>query len=166
MTTPLDPETVDIEFSVRGRLTVPSGTRAVLAHQGHVCKLLLPDGTLLSVWAAFEAGESDGNLSDEELSALGCHYDYDVVELLPERELPELSLDEAAAQATEPTSPAPYRVVTFNEMYSVSVFDPAGVAALEAHLATLPAPGERLLQLVTNERGVVLGAVLARVGST
>jgi len=98
--TPSNPETLDIEFTVCGRLTVPAGTRAVLAHQGHVCKLLLPDGTLLSVWAAFEAGESDETLTYGALSALGCHYDYDAVELTPERGLPELSLDAAMALGT------------------------------------------------------------------
>lgn len=156
------PEPVIIDFTVRGHLTVPAGTRAVLAQQGHACKLLLPDGTLLSVWAAFEAGESERDLGYADLTALGCHYDYDEVCLEPQTELTTISLDQAAEEAASVA--APYRVVTFDEVYSVNPFDPAGARALEARLAELPHPGERLLQLVTNERGFVLGAVLTRAG--
>ncbi|MBZ9715829.1 hypothetical protein, partial [Deinococcus multiflagellatus] len=63
---------------------MPPGTRAVRAPTGAVTKLQLPDGTVLSVWAAFEAGESERNLTYEELEALGCHYDYEAVELSPQ----------------------------------------------------------------------------------
>ena len=170
MTTPTEPETINLLFTVRGHISVPLGTRAVLAHQGHICKLLLPNGPILGVWGAFEAGESERNLTYDEMGKLGCSYDYDSVEFTPQHQMKEVSLEAAAELAVDIDVPAleavtlaPYRVVTFDEVYGVSPMNPDGLATLNQRLATLCGPDEQLLHLVTNERGYVLGAVLRRV---
>jgi len=87
--------TTQVKFTVSGTLFVPEGTVSVVGAHGP-CKLKLPDGTVLAVWAAFEGSSrsqpDERDLKYGDLSALGVLFDYDQCSLEPVTALPEQNL--------------------------------------------------------------------------